>query len=156
MKTAGNLKLLTLSAYLIAVVGCAGAPTQEMSDARQALGAAREAAAAKHAPGAFAAAEGLLREAESARESGDYRTARQVALQSRQKAVNARNLALAFAEAESALEHAKASGYDVREVREMILSAKRAAAGGDEKEAIRLVDEAARRLAQFRRGQRAL
>ncbi len=80
---------------LVAVVGCAvSAPVQEMSDARQAIHAAREVEAARYAPGPLGTAERLLGEATHALEQGQYAEARSSALAARQAAISARQYAL--------------------------------------------------------------
>jgi len=73
--------------------GCAGAPVQEMSDARQAVRAAEQAGAATAAPDLMAEAKRLLKDAETHLRDGEYRTARDEAELSRTKAVEARRVA---------------------------------------------------------------
>jgi len=89
------LPLLLAFALLSAAVvsGCAGAPVQEMSNARQAVRAAEQAGAAAAAPAVMGEAKGLLKSAESHLRRGDYRTARDQAELARTKAVEARSLA---------------------------------------------------------------
>ena len=73
--------------------GCASAPVQEMSDARQAIEAARAAGADRFAEDLMAEANGLLRQAEVELERGDYRSARRAALTAREQAMTAREVA---------------------------------------------------------------
>lgn len=73
--------------------GCAGAPVQEMSDARQALRAADRAGAEEHAPELMAEAERLLASARANLYKGEYRVARDEAEQARDKAMEARRVA---------------------------------------------------------------
>ncbi len=73
--------------------GCAGAPVQEMSNARQAVKAAERAGAATAAPEVMGEARQLLKSAESHLRRGDYRDARDEAELARTKAVEARRLA---------------------------------------------------------------
>lgn len=89
------LPLLLTSALLFGAVlgGCAGAPVQEMSNARQAIRAAEHAGAAATAPAVMGEAKQLLKSAESHLRRGDYRTARDEAELARTKAVEARGLA---------------------------------------------------------------
>ena len=85
-----------LGAALLAAsiaAGCAGAPVQEMSDARQALRAADKAGAEVHAPELMAEAERLLASARSNLYKGEYRVARDEAEQARDKAMEARRVA---------------------------------------------------------------
>jgi hypothetical protein len=85
------LAALLASLYL---AGCAGAPVQEMSDARQAVRAAEQAGAEQKAPGQFAAAQALLKEAEGNINRGEYREAREHATRARMKAIEARQAAM--------------------------------------------------------------
>jgi hypothetical protein len=72
------------------VAACALAPpVQEMSDARQAVAAAREAGAARYAPAILVVAEQRLADAEQALRSGGYGAARRSALAARAQAVEA-------------------------------------------------------------------
>jgi hypothetical protein len=89
------LPLLLAFALLSGAVasGCAGAPVQEMSNARQAVRAAEQAGATAAAPEVMGEAKQLLKSAESHLRRGDYRTARDEAELARTKAVEARGLA---------------------------------------------------------------
>ncbi len=89
------LPLLLASALLYGAVlsGCAGAPVQEMSNARQAIRAAEHAGAAATAPAVMDEAKQLLKSAESHLRRGDYRAARDEAELARTRAVEARGLA---------------------------------------------------------------
>jgi hypothetical protein len=97
----------TLSLLLVALLGsatlagCAGAPLQEMSDARQAVRAAERAGAAKHAPEPLAEARQLVERARLSMQKGEYKEAREDAEKAREKAVEARRLAEASAAAAS-------------------------------------------------------
>ena len=75
-----------LAAVLFA---CAGAPVQEMSNARQTLAAAEQAQAGKSAPKDMENARRYLDEAQAALDAGDYSTAREDALKARQEALKA-------------------------------------------------------------------
>jgi len=94
----GKLGRLLGMLLIVAVVGCASAPVQEMSDARQALRAAQESGAGETVPGKMEQAEDLMQQAESDLESGDYRdarkkaqTVRELSIEARQKAVGGSN-----------------------------------------------------------------
>ena len=90
-------RLLLLVITLIAGVqftGCAGAPVQEMSNARQAVRAADQADAEQYAPELFAEAKRLLKLAQTNISGGNYRESREYALQARDKAIEARQAAL--------------------------------------------------------------
>lgn len=85
--------LLAVLLFAAAIAGCAGAPVQEMSNARQAVRAAERAGAVTHAPDTLNEARRLLKNAEYNLRHGDYRTARDDAEQARDKAVEARRVA---------------------------------------------------------------
>jgi hypothetical protein len=73
----------------LALAACAGAPVQEMSNARQAIRAARDAGADKAAPQKLSEAEALLIRAEDSLERRAYREARRNAIAARDKAAEA-------------------------------------------------------------------
>ena len=72
-----------------ALAACAGAPVQEMSNARQAIRAARDAGAERTAPQKLNEAEALLNRAEDSLERRAYREARRNAIAARDKAAEA-------------------------------------------------------------------
>jgi len=86
------LPLLILLAGLSA--SCVSIPTQEMSDARQALQAAHEANADELAPEPLNDAQKLLDEARTALSLGDHSEARAKALRAKEAAIRAREQAL--------------------------------------------------------------
>ena len=89
------LKWLFLAAWVLGVgFGCGSIPTQEMSDARQALEAARAAGAAQYAPLYLERAEVLLEQAEGALEDGEYGVAQTRAARSKKESLKARSRAL--------------------------------------------------------------
>ena len=71
------------------LIACAGAPVQEMSNARQAIKAAREASATVSAPASLMEAEALLIRAEDSLQKRAYREARRDAIAARGKAAEA-------------------------------------------------------------------
>ena len=77
----------------VQISGCAGAPVQEMSNARQAVRAAQRAGADQYAPQILFEAERLLDQASGNLSRGEYRAARDQAEQARAKALEARRLA---------------------------------------------------------------
>lgn len=89
------LRLASLTIAALCLTACAGAPVQQMSDARQAISAARAAGAADHAPTQLAAATELLSDAERALEQHQYRVARRQAEEARLRAMAALELAAA-------------------------------------------------------------
>jgi hypothetical protein len=85
------LTCLLLSAVVLG--GCAGAPVQEMSNARQAVKAAERAGAGTVAPELMGEARQLLKSAEGHLRRGEYRVARDEAELARTRAVEARRVA---------------------------------------------------------------
>lgn len=83
------LRLFAVAGTAIVLVACAGAPVQEMSNARQTLAAAEQAQAGKSAPKEMENARRYLDEAQAALDAGDYSTAREDALKARQAALKA-------------------------------------------------------------------
>lgn len=84
-----SLRGLLLTLLCVGMVGCAGAPVQEMSNARQAIKAARDAGADQVAPQKLGEAQSLLEQAEASLQKGDYRNARRSAVQARGRATEA-------------------------------------------------------------------
>ena len=83
------LRLIAFASFAAALVACAGAPVQEMSNARQTLAAAEQAQAQKAAPADMENAHRYLDAAQAALDAGDYSTAREDALKARQAALKA-------------------------------------------------------------------
>lgn len=81
-----GLLLAMLSGTLAA---CAAAPVQEMSNARQAIKAARDAGADRVAPQKLSEAQALLERAENSLQSRSYRDARRNAVAARGRASEA-------------------------------------------------------------------
>jgi len=90
-----SIVLLSVIALVLSfmIFGCATAPTQEMTDARAAIDAAKAANAAKYAPGELKSAEATLAEGMKSMEKNDYEQARKLALSARSQAVAARDKA---------------------------------------------------------------
>lgn len=74
---------------LIVVAACETMPVQEMSDARQAISAAREAGAEEHAAEQLLAAQASLESAEEYLNSRNYGVARREALAAKTAAIDA-------------------------------------------------------------------
>jgi hypothetical protein len=81
-----------LLALMVLLGACAGAPVQEMSDARQAIRAAEVAGADKQASVEMTQARELIKAAEEDIRVGNYRQAREHARLSRETAIEARRL----------------------------------------------------------------
>lgn len=124
------------------MAGCATAPTQEMSDARQAVQAARAVGAAQHTPVAMESAEKDLTQAETKLRKRDYDSARDDALAAKQQAVRARNMALAISEAKEEVAKAEAMGAVTQMTRDWLTQAEAASAVGNEKEVLRTAQRA--------------
>lgn len=92
--------IFLFSHLLVFLMGCATLPTQEMSDARQAIKAAHSAKAEVYIPSGVLRAEKDLAQAEKDLAQGLFQQAQQHALSAKQRAVNAY-------EASMTLEHAK-------------------------------------------------
>ena len=86
---------LVLSILVVALAGCASAPVQEMSDARQAISAARAAGGERYTPETLEEAERLINRASHELSLGRYNLARSAALSAKQRAMSAREAALA-------------------------------------------------------------
>lgn len=82
---------MSLSALLL-LFACAGAPVQEMSDARQAVAAAEQTLAGKPVTPDLAQARQYLQSAQAALDAGDFSTAREDAQRARQLALHAMGL----------------------------------------------------------------
>lgn len=85
---------LTLLVATLLLAACAIAPVQEMSDARQAIRSAEMAGAAWRSPVSFVTSHRLLLEAQTHLQAGDYPRARQLAIDARNQAINAREKAI--------------------------------------------------------------
>lgn len=84
---------LAILIVVLVFAACAGAPVQEMSNARQAVAAARQLGAEHIAAKDMAEAERLLQSAQTALDIGDYATARADAIRARNQAVKAQHIA---------------------------------------------------------------
>ena len=136
-------RFATLAAVLLAgaLSGCAMAPAQEMSDARVAVQAAREAGAERLSAQWLAAARGELSQAEQAIAAEHFDTARLRARIARGLALAARYEALLVAARSSA----NMGDDDARAKSAALVAASLKASGeGNFVEAARLADEAAR------------
>jgi nucleoid-associated protein YgaU len=136
------LRGLVITSIAGTMAGCATAPTQEMSDARQAVQAAREAGAPAHTPVVMDNAEQDLSQAEHKLSVRDYKDARNNAMAARQEAVKARNMALAIAQAEAAISEAQELGALTQVTRDWMTKAKAASSAGDEEEVTRATQRA--------------
>jgi hypothetical protein len=90
-KETGIILKISISLMLVALLwGCGVAPVQEMSDARQAIHAAKEAGAGAYLPEKIHKAQELISKAEAELEAGRYAEARHNAILAREQAQQAR------------------------------------------------------------------
>ena len=129
------------------LVGCAtsGPPTQEMSDARQALDAARQVDAASHVPETLQDAQSLLSKAEEKLGEGAFKQAQHDALAAKEEATKARTMASAISEAKAALHEADSLDALSGGAMELLQQAEAAALIDDDKAVVRLAREAKQR-----------
>ena len=80
------LRLLAVFVGVICLVGCAGAPVQEMSDARQAIAAAQAAGATKANSQDFISAQDAIARAESHLQAQEFTRARIAAMEAKHHA----------------------------------------------------------------------
>ena len=80
------LRPFLLTSLLLGVCACASAPVQEMSDARQAISAARAAGAEARAPVDFKAAQSAIERAETRLQMHEYSQARVAAVEAKRDA----------------------------------------------------------------------
>lgn len=144
LKGVGCLYFMTASLVLD---GCAtsGPPTQEMSDARQALEAARQVDAASHAPETLQDAQSLLSQAEEKLSEGAFKQAQHDALAAKEEATKARTMALAISEAKVALQEADTVDALSGEALELLQQAEAAALIDDDKAVVHLARDAKKR-----------
>lgn len=82
-------KQLALIVGVACLAACKGPPVQEMSDARQAIAAARAAGAAEHAPQDLSAAQAAIAKAEENLHQAHFSRARMAAEEAKRRAAAA-------------------------------------------------------------------
>ncbi len=80
------VRFLAVMVGVACLMGCRGAPVQEMSDARQAIEAARVAGASERAPGDLEEAQAAIARAESHIQAQEFGRARREALDAKRYA----------------------------------------------------------------------
>ncbi len=128
--------------WLVLLTACASAPTQEMSDARQALKAAHDVGAPEHAREKMQHAEALLNKAERELASGDFSDARNDATAARAEAIKAQDIAQVMSATKLALLNAIEQGRLSDEATALYDQAVVAADENRIHEAIRLANKA--------------
>ncbi len=98
--TTSVLRGILLAAVFV-VAACESMPVQEMSDARQAISAAREAGAEEHAADQLTAAEAALEKAERFLTTRSYGVARREAVTAKSAAIDALRISEAARDAEN-------------------------------------------------------
>jgi hypothetical protein len=100
------LRLIAVFVGVVWLVGCAGAPVQEMSDARQAIAAARAAGATTATSTDFYAAQAAIVRAETHLQAQEFTRARLAAMEAKRHAAAAlANANNQHAEAPTTLPH---------------------------------------------------
>jgi len=99
-RTTAFIRIAVITAALLAA-GCESMPVQEMSDARQAIMAAREAGAEEHAAEVLLEAEESLQSAEKYLNSRNYGVARREAIDAKTKAMDALRVSEASRESQN-------------------------------------------------------
>ena len=94
MSHRSKTRFALLFVCLCVLSACAGIPVQEMSDARQAIQAAREAGAESHSQDKLQKAEQHLEDAKQALEQGEYKRARLSANAAKAEAMQAQKTSL--------------------------------------------------------------
>ena len=128
------MRLKSFSAFVLAMytlaslVGCASYPTQELSDARQAIRAAEEVGANEHFPNLFNKASDLLTKAESELNgsSPKFTNAKSKALEAKQEAVKARHLTVAIQDAEKTIAKLENEDSKLSEAKQALAKAMKA------------------------------
>jgi len=144
-----NIKFLKACIAACLLSGCASAPIQEMSDARQSLQAAQAAGAGTHAPAVMQQAQKDLAAAEKSLAQHAYSSARTEATTAKEAAVMARSVADAMRRAESTVTEADALGLVDEPTAELMGRAKdKAATVGEAEQATRMADDITTRLRQ--------
>ena len=83
------LRFIAVLVGVFCLVGCAGAPVQEMSDARQAIAAARAAGATTATSPDFDAAQAAIARAEKHLQAQEFARARLAAMEAKRHAATA-------------------------------------------------------------------
>jgi len=140
----GFRRCLLFSVFILtaALYGCATAPIQEMSDARQTVEAARDAGAETEVPGSLKQAEALLIEAQRQLERNSFTQARSNAVSARVQAEEARMLADIVSETRRAITDKSDDDADTRKANELLEQAVGLAGRGDLTTALQLAREA--------------
>lgn len=127
--------------------GCASAPTQEMSNARQSVQAAHEAGATEYATQNLEIARDYLARAERELELRYFARARHDAIVAKSEAIKAHNVAVALRRAQDAIATSTAGEEARAEARMLLQDALEAARQGKDRRAAQLAEQAGRAAA---------
>jgi hypothetical protein len=139
-KSPGVLLLL----LVLSLSGCASAPTQEMSNARQSVQAAHEAGATEYATQNLEVARDYLARAERELELRYFARARHDAIVAKSEAIKAHNVAVSLRRAQEAIESSAAGEAARAEARLLLQDALEAARQGKDRRAMQLAEQAGR------------
>lgn len=131
-----------ISFLCVFLPGCATAPIQEMSDARQSLQAAHDAGADKYASRNLRNAQLTLEQAEKKLEDRAFKEARINAVAAKTEAMDAQEIALAIGTAKDAVSKAAQNGDVSPEIYTLLQQAEQAASQGNKQQAVDLANQA--------------
>lgn len=137
-----SLSMVMLIITVVVVVGCAGVPTQEMSNARQAIKAARDVKAKDYVPTLWNKTEQNLTQAEQHLQAGQFFHARLVAILVKEQAVNAHNMAVAMSRANRVWQAVNAMNYSATQGHALLKKAREAEREGDIDKTIAFANDA--------------
>lgn len=125
----------------IIIIGCTTIPTQEMSDARQALKAANDVNAKHYAPSTWQQAYKNLKQAEQYLINNQFQQAREQAILVKQQAVNAHNMAVAINNAINVWKNLTTMGYFNPKLNTLLNQIKQAAHKNDVETTVLLANQ---------------
>lgn len=141
----GRGRLAVTTSFALLLAGCATAPTQEMSDARQSVQIAQEVGAEELSVQNLRTAREHLQRAERELELRYFARAREDAELAKSEAIKAHNVSLALKAAQAAIDNSKARSDIIEEARALLAAAMEAAGQGRDKKAIQLAEDARRK-----------
>ncbi len=131
-----------LSSLVVTVLGCANVPTQEMSDARQALKAAKNVRAEQYALFVLQEAEQALTQAEENLQAGLFNQAREEAILAKEGALRAYDMAIAIENAQIIWQTISTLFYSENDIDELLKKAHTAAQRGDVENTVQFANKA--------------
>ncbi len=143
-----DLPNIVMFLLTLLIIGCTVIPMQEMSDARQAMQAARHVQANSITPPTWAKAEQQLTQAEQNLEAGEFNQARQAAISAKEQALNAYNVAVAIQRAKKLWQKLKLITNNMGQT--LLEKAQFAAHEGKVEQAISLANEAYRQAKKLK------